>query len=36
MADEKELTFEAIDAHIRAANLAAFEPGGTPLPSSTR
>jgi hypothetical protein len=28
MADPKELTFEAIDEHIRKANLSAFEPGG--------
>ncbi|HKI02186.1 MAG TPA: hypothetical protein VKK31_09405 [Thermoanaerobaculia bacterium] len=28
MADEKELTFEAIDAHIKNADLAAFAPGG--------
>ena len=26
--DTRELTFEAIDAHIRRANLASFEPGG--------
>ena len=28
MADEKQLTFEEIDAHIKAANLADFAPGG--------
>jgi len=28
MADQKELTFEEIDAHIKRANLADFEPGG--------
>jgi len=28
MGDQKQLTFEEIDAHIKRANLADFEPGG--------